>query len=74
MDCKCARTSTSNAQRSISNAQPRAPLRLNGGRSALGAGRFDCYENRTSFPGSISKSKTKESSVFGLITSSLNFT
>jgi len=32
------------------------------------------YENRTSFPGSISKSSTIESSVFGLITSSMNFT
>jgi len=32
------------------------------------------YENRTSFPGSISKSSASESSVFGLITSSMNFT
>src|SRR5262245_13268039 len=32
------------------------------------------YENRTSLPGSISKSSTNESSVFGLITSSMNFT
>src|SRR6476661_4758841 len=30
-------------------------------------------ENRTSFPGSISKSSASESSVFGLITSSMNF-
>jgi len=32
------------------------------------------YENRTSLPGSISKSSPSESSVFGLITSSMNFT
>ncbi len=32
------------------------------------------YENRTSLPGSISKSSASESSVFGLITSSTNFT
>jgi len=32
------------------------------------------YENRTSLPGSISKSSTSESSVLGLITSSTNFT
>ena len=47
--------------------------------SALDVGRsmfevFCSYENRTSFPGSISKSSTIESSVFGLITSSVNFT
>ena len=35
---------------------------------------FDSYENRTSLPGSISKSSTSESSVFGLMTSSANFT
>ena len=32
------------------------------------------YENRTSLPGSISKSNTSESCVFGLITSSTYFT
>src|SRR4051812_29701445 len=32
------------------------------------------YENRTSLPGSISKSSESESAVFGLITSSWNFT
>src|ERR1051325_967266 len=32
------------------------------------------YENRTSLPGSISKSSESESAVFGLITSSMNFT
>src|ERR1051325_7339179 len=32
------------------------------------------YENRTSFPGSISKSRISESAVLGLITSSMNFT
>ena len=31
-------------------------------------------ENRTSFPGSISKSRLKESDVFGLMISSMNFT
>ena len=52
-----------------------AALRLGAlevGRSALDV--FHRYENRTSFPGSISKSSTIESSVFGLITSSMNFT
>src|ERR1043166_6485007 len=32
------------------------------------------YENRTSFPGSISKSRVRESAVFGLMISSMNFT
>src|SRR5438552_19201217 len=32
------------------------------------------HENRTSLPGSISKSSVSESSVFGLTTSSTNFT
>ena len=35
---------------------------------------FVPYENRTSLPGSISKSSVSESSVFGLTTSSTNFT
>ena len=39
----------------------------------LARARFS-YENRTSLPGSISKSSPSESSVFGLITSSMNFT
>ncbi len=35
---------------------------------------FQPYEKRTSLPGSISKSRTNESAVFGLIISSVNFT
>ena len=35
---------------------------------------FVPHENRTSLPGSISKSSVSESSVFGLTTSSTNFT
>src|SRR5207253_11405941 len=41
---------------------------------AFDVGRFLPYENRTSLPGSISKSRSRESSMFGLITSSMNFT
>src|SRR6266403_5353117 len=42
-------------------------------RVARGGGRCD-YEKRTSFPGSISKSRVRESVVFGLMISSVNFT
>src|SRR6266487_3357743 len=35
---------------------------------------FQPYEKRTSLPGSISKSRTNESAVFGLMISSVNFT
>src|SRR5437660_794885 len=42
-------------------------------RAVRGGGRCD-YEKRTSLPGSISKSRVKESVVFGLMISSVNFT
>ena len=60
---------------SNSNDSPRRAchLRFANVRSRHGC-HYEFQENRTSFPGSISKSSTNESSVFGLITSSMNFT
>ena len=82
MDCKWR--SRVNVERSTLNIQlstTKASFSLNVRRSTpardsseLDVGRFRYYENRTSLPGSISKSSARKSSVFGLITSSTNFT
>jgi hypothetical protein len=62
----------------VSKAYQHRQLRVagknsNGRRDRRRVGRL-FYENLTSLPGSISKSSTSDSSVFGLMTSSANFT